>query len=305
MEDYGKTLKISFKTDSESLNDIKKQLKDLQEQGQIDIVGDEKKSKKLNSFVKDFAKQTDTLSGFMKPDGMSFGSFIQTKVIKGLANIFDSFVSEIKDTFSSAWEELDSMLGYSKLSSAQTRSLAFGYGFSASEAYAYEKTLGVMGLSSMEDLFYLNTQEQQKFNELFGKYTKRYSDLYDEGFFEDLQDYQYEMQTYKDDFEQVAMKIIIDNKDVILGFLKLGMEAFKIITKPVEWIDALIHIGDVGKMSSEAERISAIENYSNRTTNISMSNTYNVTGPDAQTIAANINRSPVEAIIAGIEGAMQ
>lgn len=305
MEDYGKTLKISFKTDSESLNDIKKQLKDLQDKGQIDVVADEKKTGKFKSFVKDFAKQSENLSKFMKPDGMSLGSFVQSKVIKGLASIFDSFVSSIKETFSSAWEELDSMLGYSKLSSAQTRNLVFGYGFSAAESYAYEKTLDVMGLESMEDLFYLNAQEQQKFNELFSKYTKRYSDLYDEGFFEDLQDYQYDMATYRDEFEQVAMKLIIDNKELIFGFLKLGMEAFKVISYVIKPVNDLFgFISDATRVSTEAERLESLNNFS-RTANVSMNNTYNISGPDAQTIAENVSRSPVEALLAGIEGAMQ
>ena len=89
------------------------------------------------------------------------------------------FASVIKSTFRDVISEMKDMLEFSQLSNAQTRELAFNYGFSRSQAYGYSKAMSLVGLESEEDLFYATEQELKQFREAFNKYSNKYEQLYD------------------------------------------------------------------------------------------------------------------------------
>lgn len=154
-------------------------------------------------------------------DGVKdFWNGFKTMIKNDAVNLVGSIVNSIKQLFKDAINEMSEMLDYSQLSSAHTRELAFGYGFSSSEAYGWDKAMSMLGFQSEEDLFYANTQELQQFREAFEKYSNYYNELYDSGFFEQLQEYQFEMQDFKNEVQMQIVQFFMDNKDTIMAAMR-------------------------------------------------------------------------------------
>ena len=132
----------------------------------------------------------------------------------------NKFIDAFKGAFKDSISEMKNMLEYSQLSSSHTRDLAFGYGFSSSQAYGFNQALRAVGLKDEEDLFYANTQELTQFRKSFEKYSNYYEDLYNSGFFDTMQDYQFEMQDFKMSLTQEVIQFFVHNKDLIKAGMK-------------------------------------------------------------------------------------
>lgn len=183
-----------------------------------------------------------------------------------LTNTLDDFSKIVSD----AIKELSTVLDYSQLSSSNTRSLAFGYGFSSSEAYAWDKALKAVGLFSEEDLFYANQQEMSQFRKAFTKYSEQYTKLYDSGFFEELQNYQFEMRDFKNEMTLELMKFFVDNKDTIMAAMRGLIKLSEFVVNALGAILSKLHIG-----SNIASTADIISNYSNSSSSIRINNTFN------------------------------
>ncbi len=200
---------------------------------------------------------------------------------------FGALTSLAKD----AWGELQSLVEYSKLSTKDVREQMFSYGFTFAENYAFDKTMGLLGLGDVEDLWYLNQQEQSKFMEKFGEYSDRYTQLYDQGFFEDMQEYNWEMEEFKEDLRYSIIQWMVDNKDII----KSGMEAIMTIA---EWILKFFGWifgggGTVSESEKAAKTSEILNTYGNHYGNVSNVNvdvggvTNNYARPGVDTAATN------------------
>lgn len=267
MNDYTKKVRIKLEVDEDSLNKVNEKVKGIS--------------------IKESLK--------------SLTKTIKSEISDGLKKISNNFLDGLKSTFKEAWKELDNMLDYSRLSNAKTRELAFTYGFSGSEAYGFEKAKSIMGIESDEDLMYLTGNQSSKFQELMSKYTEKYSELYDSGFFDSYEDFQYEMEDLKQELMMEVVEFFIENKDTIKTGFKAALEFFKITMKALEWIVDLLG-GDTGMSDSERAAItsdiinqSSVSNSSSK--NVTQNNTYNNVGSEDREWLANAGQMTYEQII--------
>lgn len=223
-----------------------------------------------------------------------------SKVKTEFASIGKQFASEltsaIKTAFSDAIEEMKSMLEYSQLSNAATREYAFKYGFSSSEAYGFDKALSAVGLSSEEDLFYANTQELQQFRTAFEKYSNRYQELYDKGFFEQMQEYQFEMADFKNEVTLEIVQFFMDNKDTIKTVMKAIIDVSKFIVQALGWIVDLLN----GPQRATVSEV--VTNYRTSNTNVSVNNSFTNVAKNDETWLVNAGELTYEQIIQALGG---
>lgn len=231
-----------------------------------------------------------------------------TDLVKNtLTNAFNSFVSNVKDAFSDAWEELDNILAYSKLSDSNTRELAFTYGFNSSEAYGYDKSMDILGLESFEDLMYMTAQEQEQFNELFKNYSSRYADLYDSGFFTDLQDYNVEMANFQEEMQLELVQFFMDNKDTIQTTMKAMIDLSSYAIKVLGWFvdnwGGGTAISDSAKSAATSDIVNqySSSNSSTTNTNVNVDNTFNNVASSDQSWLANAGQLTYEQVIKALE----
>lgn len=225
-------------------------------------------------------------------------------ITSGLKSIYKDVRSQllgaITDAFKNSITELNSMLQYSQLSSAETRELAFGYGFSSAQAYAFEKALSAVGLDSIEDLYYANNLELTQFREAFTSYSDQYEELYDSGFFEDMQRYQYEMSNFRNEMQLEVIKFIMDNKDII----KLGMQSLLKISETLlngfSWL-----VGRFGNTYALAGATDVINQYSevkNNSNRVTINNEFNGVGKGDEATLANMGSLSYKQVIEALTG---
>ena len=218
-------------------------------------------------------------------------------------DVFNSIVSNFKISMKDVIDEMKSMLEYSQLSSSKTRELAFGYGFSSSQAYGWEKALKAVGLNSEEDLYYANEQEMAQFREAFTKYSNQYSQLYDSGFFKTMQDYQFEMADFKNEMQLEVVKFFMDNKELIKTGMKGIMEISKVILQIFGWLVGVFGRGTQSDLASTSDIVNQYTQTSNsKNTNVSVSNTFNNVAKEDETWLANAGSMTYEQVIQALGG---
>lgn len=169
------------------------------------------------------------------PDGLTKKD-VSMFAVRTLDTVLKSALQSLKGLFVDAWDELSTILDYSRLSNQNTRELAFTYGFTSAEAYGFSQAQSMLGIQSEEDMWFMTEQEWNQFSRLQEKYTTQYQELYDSGFFDTLLDYQIEMEEFKQDLKLSVVQFFMDNKDTIMTILKGLMEAAEIIVQVLGWI---------------------------------------------------------------------
>lgn len=214
-----------------------------------------------------------------------------------------SFLDEMKSIFNNAIKEADKMLSYSQLTDSSIRNQALTYGLSSSENYALDKTMDLLGLSNFEDLMYMNTQQQAKFYEKFNEYQQKYADLYDSGFFEEYQEFQWEMQEFKEDLMYEFMEWAMDNKDTIKQLLQAATTIAEFFVNTFgKVLDAFnFSTGiDESEIATKRAEIANINN-SNQQTNINIDNTFNNVAQSDRTWLAHAGEMTYEQIIRALQ----
>lgn len=263
----------------------------------VDDEAAKKAEEKMASFSDAFKKQFNNVLGGDngKSFGEAFGQYFGSKLTRTINSAWDN----LKNILSDAWSELGDILNYSLLSNSKTRDLAFTYGFSGSQAYGFETAKELMGIENDEDLMYMNKDQWNQFSELFSKYTDKYSELYDSGFFEEYRQFQVEMQEFKQDFQMQFMKLIMDNKDTIITGMKAIISLADTVLSILSWL--MDTFGDSSTTSSE--RLSATNdiinsyggNVSNtNTVNASVNQTFNNVSKEDQSWLANVGSMTYE-----------
>ena len=190
------------------------------------------------------------------------------------------------------------------MSNANTRESALQYGFSSSEAYGFEKAKSLLGFDSEEDLFYANTQELQQFRQASEKYSNYYTNLYDSGFFKQLQEYQYEMKDFKQELQMQVIRFFMDNKDTIKSGMQAIMDVAKILMNIFTWLVNVFggHLGTEGMSSTDI--VNQYSNSSNQTnnTNVNVSNTFNNVAKNDETWLANAGSMTYQQVIKALGG---
>lgn len=219
-----------------------------------------------------------------------------------LKNVFNDIVDNFKVSMEDVISEMSDMLDYSQLSSSTTRDLAFGYGFSSSEAYGYEKALSAVGLESEEDLFYANTQELEQFREAFEKYSSQYESLYDSGFFETMQEYQYEMADFKNEMQLEIIEFFMNNKDTIKAGMNAIMDISEVVLKIFGWLVDVFGSDSNTETAAASDIVSQYTNTNTNNTTVSVSNTFNNVAKEDESWLANAGSMTYEQVITALGG---
>ena len=145
-------------------------------------------------------------------------------------------IKKISDKVIKVLEKVQDVVDYSRLSNPAVREQAFEFGFSPAENYAYTQTMDVMGLSSFEDLYFLTENQWKRFNDNFEKFSKRYSNLYDGGFFESIEDYNYRLAEWEEEMKYEFLEFFVNNKELIMGGLDVLTELLGYVTAATRWL---------------------------------------------------------------------
>lgn len=277
MHDYTKTIKIDLKLgDTKALKEVEKQVNQSTEETTKAV----QNVKKLSMFSKESMKQfSDSFGKGIKEaynemvDPSKQGGRLANAMTNKLQQVLNKALEGLKKIFTDSLDEFNSIIGYSKLSNARTRELAFGYGLSGSQAYGFDKALELLGLSE-SDLPFMSAQEQAKFTEYFNKYTEKYNKLYDSGFFEDYIEYQYEMADFRQELQTEVIQFFMDNKDVIRDGMLAIMQLAKFTIQALGWLVQNF----TGRASTDSERSAktmSILDAASKTANVTIDQSFN------------------------------
>lgn len=241
----------------------------------IDLDLSDKTQKTLNDFIKQWKEaNTSFVSKQLKDFGKTFTSMFTSK----LATVGTDFAQGLKTLFKDSWAELDNILKYSRLTNQDVRSKAFQYGFDPSQNYAFSKVSSLMGISGLEDISYMTRGQREKFMQKFDEYSSRYQQLYDSGFFDTLEEYNWEMQEFKEDMQYEVISFFVENKDTIKGILNIIMTIARGITSIAGWL-----LGSGGRTEAEKEAdarriLGLTTNNTTNNRNVRINNTFNGVG---------------------------
>lgn len=252
----------------------------------------------LNAFVslKADKEEAQKTKNFFEKWASSFGNTFKNyfENIPGkwgikMASTIMSLGQTLVNTFKNAWKEIEDIASFSRLTNENTRELAFNYGLTGGQAYGYEQAQKMLGFG-LEEMPYASEYERNKFQEVMEKYAERYNELYDQGFFDEYLDFQIEWQEFKQDFLMEFVKIIMDNKEIIIG----AMHAIISILGVVMDILHALGIGRVQESERQAYASnSQILNYNTNTRgntsfNVKFDNTFNNVSTKDQVALQNI-----------------
>ena len=154
-------------------------------------------------------------------------SKVATKTVNEIKKISAKFLKE--------FQKVQDLVDYSRLSNQAVREQAFEFGFSPAENYAYTQAMDVMGLSSFEDLYFLTEKQWTRFNNNFEKFQERYTKLYDEGFFDAVEDFNYQMAEWEEDLKYTFLQFVVDNKEDVMDLLDLVENILETTAKMTSW----------------------------------------------------------------------
>ena len=328
--------KIANRTRDElekELEKLKEQLKNKQRVKPEDIEAEEQKRKALrkeeaqkrkelqkailSSIGDGFSSFGDALSNTDNALGKTFGKFMSgtgelfenasrlfTGDFDSLNDILTSALESLGSLLASGFDELENILNFSQLSDANTRDLMMRYGFSNSEAYGYTKAMSALGFKSEEDLMYANQQELELFRKSFEKYSGKYNELYNSGMFDSMQEFNTQMEEFKEDVKLEVVDFFMNNQDTIRaamkGIISLAEFAITALGKIVQWLNPDARTSDSQRAANTA---SIISNYSNINsgTNVSIDNTFNNVAKTDQTWLAHAGQLTYEQIIKALQ----
>ena len=228
--------------------------------------------KTLGNVVKEWKEAN---KGFVGKQLKDFGKSFTTMFTNKLATVGTDFAQSLKQLFKDSWTELNNMLKWSRLTNQEVRNQAFQYGFDPAQNYAFSKVSDLMGISGLEDIAYMNQQQRDKFFEKFNEYSDRYAQLYDSGFFDTLEQYNWEMEEFKQDLQYSIIQFFVDNKDVIKGVLKFLMSIMSGVAAIANFLIKPARTQE--EKLADARRILGLttSNTTNNNSNIRINNTFN------------------------------
>lgn len=304
------------------LEKLKKQLKDKQRTKPEDVEAEKQNRKDLqkeilSSIGDGFSSFGNALSNTDNALAKTFGKFMSgtgelfenaSKLFSGdfdsLNDILKSALESLGSLLASGFDELENILNFSQLSDANTRDLMMRYGFSNNEAYGYAKAMSALGFESEEDLMYANQQELELFRKSFEKYSGKYNELYSSGMFDSMQEFNTQMEEFKEDVKLEVVDFFMNNQDTIRaamkGIISLAEFAITALGKIVQWLNPDARTSDSQKAANTA---SIISNYSNINsgTNVSIDNTFNNVAKSDQTWLAHAGQLTYEQIIKALQ----
>ena len=258
---YTKGIPISLTINEKDLEEFKEIVDKIEKGQEADL-------ERLKEIVKTGGteKQGETPTSETVDGESAVGGTWWITAIKLFSKVATKTVNEIKKIsakFLKEFQKVQDLVDYSRLSNQAVREQAFEFGFSPAENYAYTQTMDVMGLSSFEDLYFLTENQWKRFNENFEKFQERYTRLYDEGFFDAVEDFNYQMAEWEEEMKYEFLQFLVNNKEDVMDFLDLGENILESILKITSW---LVGEGDGAKRRRRASEVAEIVGTGNSTT---------------------------------------
>lgn len=273
-QEYNQLKKLGNETAKEDLKQHKEAIKELQKAIQLKR---RYNATPLKSFAKEMFGIQERSQGEdrAKELGQSINRAF-TGGAKYLQNALGLSWMSLKTILDNSLAELNNMLQSSLLTNAKTRENVFTYGMSGAESYGFEKAKGLLGIQNDSDLMYMNSQQSKLFQESMKKYADKYSELYDKGYFEEMLEFQVEMDMFRQDVQLALIRMFLDNKETIISGFNALMDIAQKVTSILNWIG--------GRQSATASEV--LNNYS--TKNVSVDTTFNITGDISKENATTI-----------------
>lgn len=233
--------------------------------------------------IKELQKQLDTLEE--KTIGKSLlkaldkgAEKIADKTKRMLKNAGEAVVDFVKNAFKDAIEELKTMSSYnygtSLFQNEQSRQSALTYGLDSANAYALDKALSYMGVSSLEDTAYFNQNQQELFAKKIGQYVDKYNSLNNSGFFQKWDEFRVQFKDFKENMMYDIMQWIMDNKDTIYQGFNALTAIMQAILSMLSGISKAFFI-ERGQAGINAKTSDIISNYSTKNNSVTVNNTFN------------------------------
>ena len=229
---YTKGIPISLTINEKDLKEFKEIVDKIEKGQEADL-------ERLKEIVKTggtegTATSATTTSATVAGESATGGSWWAV-ALSILSKIAEKALKKLKEIVDDSVDELHNVIDYSRLSNKDVREQAFEFGFSPAENYAYSKAMDVMGLSGFEDLYFLTEKQWKRFNDNFEKFSERYSNLYDEGFFESVEDYNYRLAEWEEDLKYTFLQFVVDNKEDVMDLLDLVENILETTVKMTSW----------------------------------------------------------------------
>ena len=295
-EMMGKFKENEFRIDGSEAKEVLAQLEKLRQRGFLnkDDLKVFKRESAFEQFGKGFKGEMPNLSQYNAEWLGAKSAELLTKTIKKVGE-------EIKDTLIKSYEKLNELLDYSRMTNKTTRENLFTYGMSASESYGLERAMTFVGIDDLEDVIWLQADQQKAFQEKLLQETQRYQKLYDSGYFEKMQQYQWDMQNFRDEVEYDFMNFFVNNKETIMQALQLVAGAAK---TGVQLLGVLVQglvgrqtLSDEDRAARTKEMFYAGTGLKGSNVNVNIDNTFNNVAHSDQTWLANAGEMTYEQLI--------
>lgn len=209
---------------------------------------------------------------------------------KKLISIFESIGKKISDfigdMFDKALEKLDDIAGYdlqnTTVFNQEALSLATDYGLTGSDAYAAQKASEQLGYGSVDtlidNLWNMNDKQREQFNEYMQMYRQSYEN--DKELATNYQQFKFEWQKFQEELQMDLLEWFSNNKDTIKSAMELLISFMKSTLEMLSTIASVFgnetERSDIAKTSATTDIINSYKN--SNTSNVSVSNTFNVSG---------------------------
>lgn len=237
---------------------------------------DIKTLKELKEMLDDLAESTKP------PENVSVvRKLIKDKLGDMLESIGDALTDFFKNTFNAAKERILDMASYDLENSLFTNSFArrqaLKYGITdPAQNYALSQAMNELGMSSEEDLMFMNPAQQEKFAERMGYWSGKYTELANKDFFRTVQEFQLEWSEFKYGMELGMIEFFMQNKDTIKRVMEAGMQFMQGV---LTLLSSILNFFQISRSDSQrhAASMEIVRNYTSRTstTNVNINNTLN------------------------------
>lgn len=213
--------------------ELSKQIRDKQRE--IDL------SKKTSQLL-DLGIKSQRAGIDMKAKAVSAALDGFVKVVRATGNALKSmgfdFANASKDILNIITNALSSSgigsyaIGTSLFTNSSARTNQMKYGLSSSSNYAMMQTMSLLGMSSDDDLMYMNSNQREMFTALTNYYKARYNQLSRSGALQTLQKAQIDFQIFKQEMSYKFLNWFAKNQDKIMKLITSVMNVME-VTMPI------------------------------------------------------------------------
>ena len=185
-------------------------------------------------------------SGVVTTLTKGFGKFNSTlNALTGISvkvsNVFENILGDMSNFIKAA---STSDFGTSLIASSSSRSQQLRYGLTGAQNVALSQTMSMLGISSEEDLMYMNTGQRSLFTSYMEKYINWYNEVSSSGVLQDIQLMQLDFKMFRQELALDLLNWISQNKDTIMDAVKATISAAKWIAEIL--LNIIKFFGNIG-----------------------------------------------------------